>query len=97
MPEVHRTEKQHMGVLTNCKFPLWAVGKMECKNFQQNKPNNTVPGTTTKNSNNQNNKTYKGYIVLPYIQGLCELLKTYTISVVSTHISGATEQSRIYL
>ena len=51
-----------MEVLPNCKYPSWAIDRMECKNFQQNRLHNT---RKNKYSNNQNN-TYQGYIVIPY-------------------------------
>ena len=53
-------------VLTKCKYPAWAVEWMECKTFHQGRPYN--------DSNNNNNKS-KGYIVIQYVQGLCESKK----------------------
>ena len=40
------------------------------KNFQQTKPNNYI-----NSSNNNNTNKSKGYIVIPYEQGLCKIIK----------------------
>ena len=40
------------------------------KNFQQTKPNNYI-----NSSNNNNTNKSKGYIVIPYVQGLCKKIK----------------------
>ena len=63
---------------------------MECKNFQQGRPNNN------NNHDNNTNKT-RGYIDFPYIQRLCKSIKTSAVSMVLTSTLKGTKQSRIYL
>ena len=81
--------KQHLReVLTKCKYPVWALDRMEHKYFQQNKPN---PITNTNRSNNNiepSNRT-KGCIVIHYMQGLGESIKTLHRYVQpATHMDG---------
>ena len=79
VPELFRTEIEYLReVLTKCKYPTWALDRMEYKNYQQNKPNT---------SNSSNNKS-KGYIVIPYIQGLLKAFKTSVVSMACKHYKG---------
>ena len=65
--------------------------------------NNTITITTTttnnnnNNSNNHHNNKTKGYIVTPYVQGLCVSIKAYVVHMASTPTSRATEPSGTYL
>ena len=62
-PELLITEEELVReVLTKYKYPAWGFDRMEYKNYQQNKPNNKANNST---------KKCKGYIIIPYMQGLC--------------------------
>ena len=73
-PELVRTEKE-LGreVLNICKYPTWALDRVEYKNYQQKWSNNKA--SNNNNNNSSNNNKSKGYLLLPYMQGLCESIK----------------------
>ena len=77
-PELLHKEKTHCrNVLTQCKYPKWALDKVERR---LNKPSSE----TSDGANNQgttgaqpatNKVKTKGHIVIPYTQGLCDSIK----------------------
>ena len=69
-PNILQREEEHLSrVLTKCKYPTWAINrvKMKMKKPAQKKKN-------TRNNNNQP-KHQKPYMVVPYYQGLSEIVK----------------------
>ena len=77
-PELLCKVKAHLrNVLTQCKYPKWALDKVERR---LNRPSREAPdrannqGTAGVQPANNEVKT-KGYIVIPYTQGLCESIK----------------------
>ena len=76
-PEFLHKEKIHLrNALTQCKYPKWALDKVERR---LNKSSREVSdeanqGTTGAQSATNEVKT-KGHIVIPYTQGLCETIK----------------------
>ena len=73
-PELLKQEKEHLRkALTKCKYPMWALDKVEKR---LNKPSSeaitrvlTVPLLPPEMLKS------KGHIVIPYMQGLCESIK----------------------
>ena len=92
-PELLCKEKAYLiKALIQCKYPKWALDKVE-KRF--NKTSREVSdgannqGTTGAQHTTNKVKT-KGFVVIPYIQGLCESIKMicgrYSIQ---THFKGS--------
>ena len=77
-PELLKQEKEHLRkALTKCKYPKWALGKVEKRlnrfsseafDGVNNQGANSTPAATREVKN-------KGHIVIPYTQGLCESIK----------------------
>ena len=77
-PELlHKEKIQLRNALTQCKYPKWALDKVERR---LNKPSSETSdgannqGTTGAQPATKEVKT-KGHIVIPYTQGLCESIK----------------------
>ena len=77
-PELLQKEKTHLRkALIQCKYPKWALDKVERR---LNKPSSEASdgannqGTTGAQPATKEVKT-KGHIVIPYTQGLCEIIK----------------------
>ena len=77
-PELLHKEKAHLrNALTQCKYPKWGFDKVERR---LNKPSSEASdgannqGTTGAQPATNEIKT-KGYIVIPYTQGLCKSIK----------------------
>ena len=77
-PELLHKEKTHLrNKLTHCKYPKWALDKVERR---LNKPSSEASdvannqGTTGAQPTTKEVKT-NGHIVIPYTQGLCESIK----------------------
>ena len=77
-PELLHMEKAHLWeALTQCKYPKWALDKVERR---PNKPSRKVtdgPNSqdTAGSQHSTNEVKTKGHIVIPYTQGLCEIIK----------------------
>ena len=77
-PELLKQEKEHLRkALTKCKYPKWALDKVEKR---LNKPSiEAIDGVNNQGANSTPAATrevkIKGYIVIPYTQGLCESIK----------------------
>ena len=73
-PELLQKEKDHLRkALTKCKYPKWALDKMEKR---LNRSSRQVNDGGTNNSQAANHEVKnKGHIVIPYTQGLCESIK----------------------
>ena len=68
-PQLLQKEEQHLKkALKNCKYPTWALNRIQMKTKKQN--SKQVPTNRT-NMNNQK----KPYIVVPYYSGLSESIK----------------------
>ena len=69
-PELLQKEKEHLRkALTNCKYPKWALDKVEKRlNRSSRQVNNG-------GNNNAQSANQEGHIVIPYTQGLCESIK----------------------
>ena len=94
-PELLTKELQHLRrALTRCKYPKWALEKVERKilnnswkdiNTQgepsQEDANNPGDNTTMRDPNKD--KHSKGHIVIPQTQGLGRVLRPYAASMVS--------------
>ena len=103
-PELLNSELQHLRkALTKCKYPKWALDKMERKfiNRGQEESNtgNTQGNYREQDSNNPSgyntgrdttkDKYSKGNIVIPYIQGLGEIIKRICKKYgIQTHFKG---------
>ena len=73
-PELLQQEKDHLRMaLTKCKYPKWALDKVE-KRLNQSTRQATDGGTTGAQPATNEVKN-KGHIVIPYTQGLCESIK----------------------
>ena len=77
-PELLKKEKEHLRkALTKCKYPKWALDKVEKR---LNKPSSEAnDGVSNQGTNSTPAATRevksKGHIVIPYTQGLCESIK----------------------
>ena len=77
-PELLKQEKDHLWkALTKCKYPKWALDKVEKRlnrssseaiDVVNNQGANSTPAATKELKS-------KGHIVIPYMQGLCESIK----------------------
>ena len=86
-PELLNKEKHCLRkALTNCKYPKWALDKVERKFLNRNKENSNTHGEPSKEHNNNpssnttgmvpnKDKNSKGHIVMLYTQGLEESIK----------------------
>ena len=73
-PELLQQEKDHLRkALTKCKYPKWALGKVE-KRLNRSSRQVNDGGTNSAQPANHEVKN-KGHIVIPYTQGLCESIK----------------------
>ena len=91
-PELLHKEKAHLRkALTQCKYPKWALDKVEKR---LNKPSREVTdgantqGPTGAQTTTNEVKT-KGHIVIPYTQGLCESIKICGRYCIQTHFKGS--------
>ena len=68
-PQLLQKEEQHLkNALKNCKYPTWALNRIQMKTKKQD--SKQVPTNRT-NMNNQK----KSYIVVPYYSGLSDSIK----------------------
>ena len=68
-PQLLQKEKQHLrNALKNCKYPTWALNRIQKKTKKQDRKQ--VPMNRTSNNNQK-----KSYIVVPYYSGLSESIK----------------------
>ena len=77
-PQCLQQEKGHLRkVLTKCKYPKWALDKVEKRlNRSTSKVNDEVNKQGTSAAQLVTNEVKnKGHIVIPYTQGLCESIK----------------------
>ena len=73
-PELLQQEKDHLRkALTKCKYPKWALDKVEKRLNRSTRP--ATDGGTTGPQPATNEVKNKGHIVIPYTQGLCESIK----------------------
>ena len=73
-PELLQQEKDHLRkALTKCKYPKWALDKVE-KRLNRSTRQVNDEGTTGAQPVTNEVKN-KGHIVIPYTQGLCESIK----------------------
>ena len=71
-PELLQQEKDHLRkALTKCKYPKWALDKVEKRLNRSSRQVNEGGTTHTANQEVKN----KGHIVILYTQGLCESIK----------------------
>ena len=98
-------EKTHpRDALTKCKYPKWALDKIEryiSNNQEENNWGNNQNGQSGDNNDNNNrepegrdttkDRYTKGHIVIPYIQGLGESTKNICQNYgIQTHFKGHT-------
>ena len=77
-PELLKKEKEHLRkALTKCKYPKWALDKVEKRlNQPSSEANNGVSNQGTNSTPVATREVKsKGHIVIPYTQGLCESIK----------------------
>ena len=77
-PELLQQEKDHLRkALTKCKYPKWALDKVEKGlNRSTSEVINGISNQSTTVAQGATNKVKtKGHIVIPYTQGLCEIIK----------------------
>ena len=73
-PELLQQEKDHLkNALTKCKYPKWALDKVEKRLNKSTKQ--AADGGTTGAQPATNEVKNKGHVVIPYTQGLCESIK----------------------
>ena len=91
-PELLQTQDHLREALTKCKYPKWALDKVEKRLNRStseaiDEANNQ--GTTAAQAATNEVKT-KGHIVIPFTQGLCESIKKFCgIYGIQTHFKGA--------
>ena len=96
-PELLHQEKDHLRkALTKCKYPKWALDKVEKRLNRStseviDRVNNQ--GTTAAQVATNGVKT-KGYIVIPYTQGLCESIKRSVVDMTFKPTSKVAAPSR---
>ena len=86
MPELLRTEQQHLRkVLFRCKCPVWALDRMEHKNFTQNKtkPNNRINNAKDNNSTVPSKGATYSYLIY---KACVRLSRTSMVSRMYKHI-----------
>ena len=74
-PELLHKEKTHLrNVLTQCKYPKWALDKVERRLNRSSReaPDRANNQGTAGAQPTANEVKTKGHIVIPYTQGLCE-------------------------
>ena len=73
-PELLQKEKEHLRkALINCKYPKWALDKVEKRLNRSSRQANDGGNNNAKSANHEVKN--KGHIVIPYTQGLCESIK----------------------
>ena len=73
-PELLQKEKEHLRkALTNCKYPKWALDKVEKRLNRSSRQVNDGGNNNAQSANHEVQN--KGHIVIPYTQGLCESIK----------------------
>ena len=91
-PELLQQEKKHLRkVLTKCKYPKWALDKVEKRlNRSTREVIDWVHSQGTTAAQTKANKVkMKGHIVIPYTQGLCESIKNISGRYgIQTHFKG---------
>ena len=98
-PELLTKELQHLRrVLTQCKYPKWALVKVERQiiNSQEdtttqgeNPEGTSNPSSNTTGRDPNKEKQSKGHIIIPYTKGLGESLKkTCSMYGIQTHFKG---------
>ena len=99
-PEFPTKELQYLRrALTKCKYPKWALDKVEWKIFNSWGDSNTqgknpekgtsIPSSKTRGRDHNKEKHSKGHIVIPYTQGLGESIKkTCNKYDIQTHFKG---------
>ena len=98
-PELLNKEIQHLRkALTKCKYPKWALDKVERKftnssqensNTQPREEDSNNPSGNTTGRDPTKDKYNKGHIVIPYTQGLGESIKKICSKYgIQTHFKG---------
>ena len=108
-PRLLNEQLQHLKeVLVKCKYPRWAINKIQNKvvngNWGDNGNNhvgNTLQGTNGPSSNNQTTTTLggrpsMGHIVIPYVQSLGKASSTLAANMEFKHISRVIGPSNRY-
>ena len=73
-PELLQKEKEHLRkALTNCKYPKWALDKVEKRLNRSSRQVNNGGNNNAQSANHEVQN--KGHIVITYTQGLCESIK----------------------
>ena len=73
-PELLQKEKEHLRkALTNCKYPKWALDKVEKRLNRSSWQVNDGGNNKAQSANHEVQN--KGHIVIPYTQGLCKSIK----------------------
>ena len=87
-PELLQQEKGHLRkALTKCKYPKWALDKVEKR--LNGSTRQVSDGGTTGTQPTTNEVKNKGHIVIPYTQGLCESIKKICVRYcIQTHFKG---------
>ena len=68
-PQLLHKEEQHLkNALMNCKYPTWALNRIQMKTKKQD-----IKQVTTSRTSTNNQK--KSHIVVPYYSGLSESIK----------------------
>ena len=85
-PALLKQEKKHpRKALTQCKYPKWALDKVE-KRLNKSS-SEVIDGVNNQGTNGTSASTKevksKGHIVIPYTQGLCESIKRSVVGMVS--------------
>ena len=94
-PELLQKEKEHLRkALTNCKYPKWALDKVEKRLNRSSRQVNDGGNNNAQSANHgvQN----KGHIVIPYTQGLCESIKRSVVGMASKLTSKVAEPSKTF-
>ena len=92
-PELLQQEKDHLRkALTKCKYPKWALDKVEKRLNRSSRQVNDGDINSTQPANHEVKS--KGHIVIPYTQGLCESIKKICGRYGTKHTSKVAESSK---
>ena len=92
-PELLQKEKEHLRkALTNCKYPKWALDKVEKRLNRSSRQVNDGGNNNAQSANHEVQN--KGHTVIPYTQGLCEVSKRSVVGMASKLTSKVAEPSK---
>ena len=90
-----KKKKEHLRkALINCKYPKWALDKMEKRLNRSSRQANDGGNNNAQSANHEVQN--KGHIIIPYTQGLCESIKRSVVGMASKLTSKVAEPSKTW-